>query len=366
MKKVLLSVLLVLSLMLIGCGGEQQNDNSSVHVHEYSNNWSSDNTYHYKKCTGENCGEKIESQRHLFVGKFTVLEDDTVDYTDRCIVCNKEITKKALVAYDYLDADNIFDTLEENTAIYLKAGDYRAINLSVDGISIGGEDGVTVDSIKITASLSQFDKGLWNYTFYNLNFNPNEFGFEGEYNLNNVNFINCKFSGLACIRSSLYAGVENRSINNLLVDGCSFTNLHNGRGTVSAITITKLSDFTLRNSLFDDIDFNALQLGEKEFGGKIEITGNIFKNIGNRVAKLLETETVSNCVIENNKFYALTLGDSLTDKRSGNYFQTIDGNIKVGVNYWEEIPPNETMYFISGNSASPIIYNPSEQLLIEE
>jgi hypothetical protein len=158
--------------------------------------------------------------------------------------------------------------------------------------------------------------------------------------------------------------VQDCHIGNLLLKDCKFTDIHTSNNLRSAVVITACTDLTIDGCTFDGADFNALQIGENFLKGKVQITNSTFKNIGNRYVKLINTAGVTSCDISGNTFYKMDLGDDANDKRYGNYFQTIEGNITIGVNTWEEIPQNQPEYFISGNENSPIIYDPNAQLTL--
>ncbi|MBR1983846.1 MAG: hypothetical protein IKA12_04080 [Clostridia bacterium] len=360
MKKFLVFVLMfIVVLSVVGCG-----EVPPPHEHDFNTTLSYDQDYHWYKCKDESCTETLDKKEHNYgVGTFSGTDDD-ITYQRQCITCNYKDTPEVEILNDVMDADYAFRNLEPGQVFWLKQDNYSHLDLEIGDLVFGFEEGAVIDGIRVTADTSKLEQGISNLEFHNLTFNENGDGFVGDYNILNLSFINCKFSNKAQICSSLYNGVENCHIGNLLLKNCEFKDIHTPNNLRSSVVITACTDLTIDGCVFDGADFNALQIGERFLKGKIQITNNVFKNIGNRYVKLINTAGVTSCDISGNTFYKLELKDDANDKRFGNYFQTIEGNITIGVNTWEEIPPNEKEYFISGNENSPIIYNPNEQLLL--
>lgn len=332
--------------------------------HQFSAELSSDGEYHWHACLDDNCTEVYKKEKHSYgLGKFSGV-DDEISYERQCLVCAYKDNPTVEILYSDMDADDVFRNYQGGGVFWLKQDQYSQIDLEVGDLVLGCEDGTIINGIKVTADTSKIDQGISNLEFHNLTFNASRDGFVGDYNILNLSFISCKFSGSAQICSSLYNGVQNCHIGNLVLKDCEFKDIHTANNLRSAVVVTACTDLTIEGCTFDGADFNALQIGEKFLKGKIKITDNVFKNIGNRYVKLLETEQVTSCDISGNTFYKTNLGDNPNDKRYGNYFQTIGGNIAIGINTWEEIPENDPIYFLSGNDASPIVYDPTVQKLL--
>ena len=360
MKKIIALILtLLLGIFSVGCGG-----GTPPHEHDFDTAIKYDGEYHWYSCLDPMCTETYQKEKHNFgAGTFSGA-DDNISYERVCLTCSYKETPEVTIINDIVDADYVFGKLEEGQVFWLKADNYSRLDLEIGNLVFGFEEGSVIESIKVTADTTYLEQGISNLEFHNLTFNENHDGFVGDYNILNLSFINCKFSGRAQICSSLYNGVPNCHIGNLLLKDCSFTDIHTSNNLRSAVVITACTDLTIDGCVFDGADFNALQIGERFLKGKIQITNSVFKNIGNRYVKLLNTAEVTSCDISGNTFYKLELKDDANDKRYGNYFQTSQGNIVIGVNTWEQIPPNDPEYFISGNTESPIIYDPTIQLLL--
>ncbi len=134
---------------------------------------------------------------------------------------------------------------------------------------------------------------------------------------------NSTFTGTACV-------TLNATANNLVIDGCTFENLHDGTNTQSAILAYTFNGFRLTNNVFNDVDYNAVQFGRDGIAGKMVVTGNTF-NVGDRVFRLTGSATDgSTCEIYNNVF-----GKLQKDFTRG-YIQNDIANyaINFGVNTW--------------------------------
>ncbi len=343
------------------CGCKEQ----PTHTHNFGTEWKSDQTNHWHQCLEDGCDQSSDETAHEYgVGAF-VVSDDNVTYSKKCKVCGYEYKPQVQIVDDQNEADNIFGSLQPGDVIWLKADNYPRLDLDFGNLVIGAEDGAVIDGICVTSDTSKIEQGISNLEFHNLTFSSEGKGFVGDYNILNLSFLNCKFSGKAQIISSMYNGVSNCHIGNFLVDGCEFKGIHTENNLHSAIIVAAVTDVTVTDCVFDGVDYNALQLGERFLKGKIQITGNVFKNIENRYVKLLKTADVTSCDISGNTFYKMEIKNQATDKAKGNYFQTKEGNIVIGVNTWEEIPPFTDVYFENANSQSPIIYNPENQIQLE-
>ena len=133
--------------------------------------------------------------------------------------------------------------------------------------------------------------------------------------------------------------------------------------------IQEYNGLTVKNCTFENVEYNAMQLGNNVANGVVVIDGNIFKDIGSRVIYLVYIDGLTSCTIENNLFYdntdSLLLPGDLDDgikKESGIYIHSKStmGNLLVGKNFWEEIPDCDTLYI------APVAnYNANEQALIQ-
>ena len=358
-KLIILFLTFILTFSVVGCG-----EVPPPHEHDFDTVLSHDGEYHFYKCKDQTCSEVYNKQTHDYdIGFFSEL-DGEITYQRECKFCEFVDTPTVEVLNDVMDADYAFNNMQEGDVFWLKQDNYSRLELEIGGVVIGCEEGAIFDSIYVTSDITKIESPLCNFEFHNITFNSSFDGFVADYYLKNVSFVNCKFSGQAQICSSFWGGVQGCHLENFTLKDCEFKDVHTPSNLRSGVVVTACTNLVIDGCTFDGADFNALQIGEKFLKGKIQITNSTFKNIGNRYVKLINTAGVTSCDISGNTFYKLELKDDANDKRFGNYFQTVEGNITIGVNTWEEIPPNQTEYFISGNTESPIIYNPNDQLTL--
>lgn len=361
MKKLIALILtLIVGAIFVSCGGPPP------HEHDFDTAIKCDGEYHWYSCNDTTCTETYGKEKHNYgVGVFSGT-DDNISYERVCLTCLFKDTPEVTILNDVMDADYAFSNIQEGDVFWLKQDNYSRLVLEIGGVVIGCEEGAVFDSIYVTSDITKIDYPLCDFEFHNITFNCSFDGFVADYYLKNISFINCKFSGSAQICSSFWGGVQGCHLENFTLKDCEFKDVHTSNNLRSSVVVTACTNLVIDGCTFDGADFNALQIGEKFLKGKIQITNSVFKNIGNRYVKLINTAEVTSCDISGNTFYKLELKDDANDKRYGNYFQTSQGNIVIGVNTWEQIPPNQPEYFISGNDNSPIIYNPLDQLLLND
>ena len=393
-KKIIcvLAVVILACCCLVACG-----EKTVEHVHTFSEDWSYDVNSHWHSATcghdeqksglgdhvwseGEvtvnatcyskgskvyscsGCTAKIEEEipktAHSYSsGKIAYkLLDKNVFTVDLCDYCGEETNLKlvygALIASDTASAQRAINRSKSGDTIFLKAGTYGALEFmshkgdDFGNISIVGEDNVTVKAI--TLNVHQ-DYAPDNLLIRNINFvgGPDFGGVSSYIEINNLTVKDCSFSGHANL------SVATNFANNLVVDNCTFTNVESSNSSLTAIYVQKVNGITVKNCYFDGVQYNALQVGSSELKGAVSITGNTFKNVNSRVIYMLKTAGVTSCNISNNKFYSK---ETTLNKSDGNYVKTGEGNVVVGVNYWETIPEADELYFTEG-----VTYLPSEQ-----
>ncbi len=179
----------------------------------------------------------------------------------------------------------------------------------------------------------------------------------------NVAIVDCDFT--------LNANITNLSgctVTNLEVINCRFTNILNNLTT--AIKIQEYDGLTVKGCTFDNVEYNAMQVGHNVANGVVRIEGNTFKNIGSRVIYLVEVKNLLECMIIGNEFYdntdSLLLDNEVDDeikKKDGIYIhsKSTSGNLIIGQNFWEIIPAKNWRYI-----ASVAQYDVSEQTLIQD
>lgn len=156
MKKKILSFLIAICMVLpfgfalTACGG---------HEHTASKDYSCDDTYHWKVCTDEDCGEKLDKEEHDF-------EEETIEATideegktiKTCSVCGKEIEttipkvvqtkaemigalKEAVKLSNYEGSIQEVYTNKANTKTYVSVSETEVVDVEYN---IRKEDGTAV------------------------------------------------------------------------------------------------------------------------------------------------------------------------------------------------------------------------------
>ena len=204
----------------------------------------------------------------------TVFPKDKVDTDDAVIVSNSTQLLSAL------------QKVTEETKIVLEEGNYSKLTLSSLNypVTISAQGSVRINGLLIS-------DGVKNVTIEGIAFNLNGVTLG---NATNITLKNCEFSYQAVIVSS---GI----VTNLVVDGCKFVNILNSLTT--AIKLYKYDGLTVKNSVFENGEYNALQIGNDYAGGVVKIENNTFKDIGSRVIYLVYVENLVSCEIVGNKFY---------------------------------------------------------------
>ena len=342
MKKLLIAslmLLLSLSLVLFGaCAGDSDK-------HNYSSTWSYDGTHHYKSCTDSGCAEVKDKAMH-----------DIKDGS--CSICgyNNSVTVTA-------SEDNyrtVLKSLNEGDIVGLTDGQYGAFTLeNVKNVTfIGlGEDVIFSDNVYINL-------GNENITFKNITFKggvTNKTGFEINSAIDGLTIKDCIFKRYSQIRGMS----KNENVKNIVIEDCTFTDIQDGEDElVSAINVYLVENFTLKNCSFDNVEYNAVQIGNYGITGKIIVTGNEFVNIGDRILYFVSVTNITESVISGNYFE----NNSDCVKSDGQYIKVSTGEtgcIVVGQNTWAEIPGrNETAF--CGIDKDYIVYDRTEQLTVEE
>lgn len=241
----------------------------------------------------------------------------------------------------------------EDIKIILAKGDYKRLTIQAKNhaVHLFSEDGARILGLDVA-------DGVKNVTIEGITFNA-----AGIYlgNCENVTVKNCKLSYSAWLENK-----ADKSVKNLTVDGCSFYNVKEDK--TSAIKIKSYQTLTIKNSVFDNIEYDAIEVGATLAQGDVLIEGNAFSNIGSRVIELVSVENLESCTIVLNEFFDnrdSLLGHGDVDdgikKSTGIYIysKSVKGAIDIGVNYWHSIPERKSIYI------SPLAnYDATEQLLI--
>ncbi len=341
MKKfliVILMFLLSLSLALFGaCAGDGDK-------HTYSSTWSYDGTHHYKPCTDSDCAEVKDKATH-----------DIKDGS--CSICGYNNFVNVTASED--NYRTVLKSLNDGDIVGLTDGQYGAFTLeNVKNVTfIGlGEDVIFSDNVYI-------NMGNENITFKNLTFKggvTNKTGFEINSAIDGLTIKDCIFKRYSQIR----AISQTEKVKDIVIENCTFTDIQDGSGLVSAINVYLVENFTLKNCSFDNVEYNAVQIGNYGITGKIMVTGNEFVDIGDRILYFVSVSNITESDISGNYFE----NNSDCVKSDGQYIKVSTGEtdcIVVGQNTWAEIPGrNETAF--CGIDKDYIVYDRMEQLAAVE
>ncbi len=129
---VILSVLMLFSmcLSLTACGEEEI---KPQHTHEFSTEWTYDDTYHWHKCIGEGCAEIKDKATHNYVNGVCVCGKEepapSADYT----VTKEEWNNALGLDKPFFFADNYKLTMQNVTG-----AEESSLSLTVDGFKVKG------------------------------------------------------------------------------------------------------------------------------------------------------------------------------------------------------------------------------------
>ena len=275
-----------------------------------------------------------------------------------CGTCAKDIKEQITVA-GIVDEENELTAIQEskdfqnNSTILIKKGTYSTMYVTDAkiGTKIVCEDDVIVKILRFEADSAEIT--VENMNFYSpstesasrLDINGLVSGLAIKY---------CTFKG----NSQVYA--YSQLAQDFSIENCTFTDIYNNSGSgmsLTAILVRNFDGLAVKDCVFENVQYNALQIGAKGGVGDLIITGNTFKNIGSRVLHTVSSEPAF-CDISGNTFYKNSVG-------SGSYFNTNGfGSFTIGVNTWESIPPKENFY-INPVTAGRIEYNPEEQIQLD-
>ncbi len=319
--------------------------------------WEDEGKTHIRRCSVSGCEEFEQHDYSLFidVGERQVRNCETLGcakYDSGIITANSEFSIKTALS-----------SAQNGQIIRLKNNGvpYRSIeiNNNVDNLIITAEEGTTVQDLQINMSTR-------NLILHNIDFvgEDDYDGLEWMLTQYNLTLYECSFTGTAVIASNL----TQMRAEGLNIIECEFIDIESPRmelpdNGLTAILIWSLKDLVIKDSTFDGVQYNVIQVGRHSYSGSVTITGNTFKNIGSRVLYFTGDNTITTCDISGNKFY-----DNTDCPKAGVYLKTNDIGIVVGKNYWENIPEYDKFYFNYNDLDSPvggITYDKSQQELIQ-
>lgn len=249
-----------------------------------------------------------------------------------CLKCEEVKTTQ-----DVVDVDYVVNSYAPNcdfangSVVVFKSGLFNNCEISqtYENVKFYGEDGAMFYGFKIYGGSNVLIENIQVIGMERLQFKGDMQG---------VIIINCQFSQYGAI-----FGSKDYNVNDIKILNCSFTSLHNDV-LLTAINIYNYDNLTIKDCVFDMIEFNAIQVGNNSAKGDVLIEGNIFKNVQSRVVYLVKVDSLDSCNIVNNVFYDHTHVFSSTEdnaKRStGVYVHSLSstGQITIGVNTWENVP----------------------------
>lgn len=255
----------------------------------------------------------------------------------------KECEKVDTVA-DVIEVDCVIETSNRNpdtalakvkqggVVVYKKGKHSSNVSQPIEGVTVYGETGAVLYGWN--------GSNLTSITVENVKF-------QGGVTLGNdikgLTYKNCTFS----------CGVVSQGvIERLSFDKCVFQDITADKET--AIRVAQYKDLTVKSCVFDNVAYNALQVGGTSAQGIVLVQGNTFKGIKSRVLYFVNIAELTSCVVENNIFY--DHHDNYVENESEDvngckkengvyiYTKSTDGILTVGVNVWENIPLDDYKY----------------------
>ena len=359
MKKILTLILaLALAISCLGVAACK-----TEHECVWSSEYECSSTEHWKGCTVSGCDKTTERDSHDGNGafKYNVVNDQTIEIGVSCTVCGKVAGQTAeTVTVDKIitTQTNIYSssfTCESGNVVLIKSGNYTSLSLNekFSGVRIIGESDVVIKSISINVPLTIENVKIIGEG-ENLSIDE---GVVIGADVENVTVKNCVFTDYANLSAST------NKPTNLVVDGCTFTDFEKDDQT--AIRLLYYNGLTVKNCIFNQVKYNALQIGSYYNGGAVTITGNKFLRVESRIIYLVYADNLTSCNISGNLFMdhhdnyiATESGVYPTKKDSGVYIHTksTTASITVGINTWANIPEADAKYI-----APVATYDPSQQ-----
>lgn len=312
----LLSLLCLVSMLCFSaCGGKEQDEKCS---HTFG---VSETEEFFEK------GGKVYSTKYL------------------CLKCNehKEVENAKVVS-----ANDCYDAIagaKDNEFLFLKRSDYTGVTLYTEAknLYLCFEKGSKTRIMSTSGTIE-------NITIDGLSFEGN---FTMPEQINGITLKNCKF-----VQNSQISNQNDALIKNLSLIKCEFIGISSG-GKLTAVRVNLCENLTVKDCIFNTIEYNALQIGGNSLTGTVIITGNTFKGTGSSVIHLANCH-LTDCDISGNVFY---LKDNLSGSNYLNILDNASGVVKFGINTWEVIPEASEINF-EGITSGKVQYNIEEQLLL--
>lgn len=338
MKRILAIVFaLVISLGVCGCSNNNANENDKpINTCEHT---FSEKVFSYTL-------KKVEEKEEIFTEQ-------------KCTLCGEQKKVSGIIVSNQMQVGDALRGAKKGDVIYFKKVKYLEINVlnAIDGVTLFAENGASVEKITFRAEAGCKNIVIdgFKLTSYDLG------GILFHQPVDTITVRNCSFEG--CVQLADYETVS-PLIKNLVVEKCRFFGIYRSEAAkITAIRVRNLDGFTLLDSEFDIIQYNAVQVGGGQDGnaltGEVLVSGCSFRETGSRVLYFVYNRTQS-CVVENNLFYSNEDCES-----SGRYVHQREGRLTVKVNTWENIPDASEQNF-SGYDIGLVEYDKSIQLTLEE
>ncbi len=304
-------------------------------------------------CTNPNDGGQ-DCVHEYIVGEYS-LDGSVVKIVSECNKCDAVEQQTVTANLVIKKTDNIdakMSTVKDGDVVVFEEGSYTSVNTkaNVSDVRYIAETGASFSVINVTSGDAVYE-----------NLTVTGSGKEEAFNIksavDNITIKNCSFT----MHGGIYTENNNvASVANLVVENCTFKNIISGS---SAIILLRYNGLTVKNSVFENVGYNALQVGNFYNAGNVLIEGNVFKNVQSRVLYFVYVENLDECKIEGNTFYdheyVYSFPENGPKKETGIYIHTksTTGVLTVGANTWEYVPSDEEKYI------APVAeYNLQEQI----
>lgn len=368
MKKVIALIAVCLTVVWVGCGVSQTQEESgsqstqttqsssqsSVHEHVFGE-WFDVGETHQRFCQIDGCEIK-QIVNHDF-GEFKE-DNGRFVFAKDCEKCGKEVLIAQTVDNTY-EAQNAIDNYAFDDVIYLNEGEYSTITITsrMQNVLIAGAEGAVVENIKFTGA------EINNVTFYNVHFSVAESSAKGGIDFSDnaeatgLTFYECSFTGNANIEASSTCFIKD-----LRVQKCKFNVNDSNKSLpdqgIEAIEVRQLENVEITDCIFEYVQYNVVQFGtEGRLDGRVCIKNNEFLDCGSRMLYFVNPQVITECDISGNYF-----GDNTDCAKTGYYVRVKTGRgIVIGANEWENIPENTSENFNSESGENDFEYDITAQ-----
>ncbi len=266
--------------------------------------------------------EKLQNALDCIIGKTTINLTPNVNYD---VVYMGRPTDSNTTTM-YCETNNYTTTDASAFKAHLADGAYHATpryTTTLKNLTINGATGATIEGLVATSGHmygdvydyvldKDYDSGSGYYNTLNMeNVVFSNVNFTGKIDINTsdatsvydgVTFDGCTFTtgGTASANGAAiryYNEANNGNVKNIVVKGCEFTNCYQG------VYVHHVNGVTVTGSEFDATGHNAIAIQSADSPVNLKnvvITGNTFKNIGDRIIRFNKVAADSNITIQGN------------------------------------------------------------------